>query len=109
MRRPNSSLNFSYRDLKQSAKALMRHAETALIVTIVLYKILTNLLFIPAMNGIWSLTLRLSPVNYLTNNNAHQIFTSPSIVCGIALIVILVAFWNLYEFSLVLQDRKSVV
>lgn len=103
MRRPNSSLNFSYRDLKQSAKALMRHAETALIVTIVLYKILTNLLFIPAMNGIWSLTLRLSPVNYLTNNNAHQIFTSPSIVCGIALIAILVAFWNLYEFSLVLH------
>lgn len=104
MRRPNSSLNFSYRDLKQSAKALMRHAETALIVTIVLYKILTNLLFIPAMNGIWSLTLRLSPVNYLTNNNAHQIFTSPSIVCGIALIAILVAFWNLYEFSLVLHE-----
>lgn len=103
MRRPNSSLNFSYRDLKQSAKALMRRAETALIVTIVLYKILTNLLFIPAMNGIWSLTLRLSPVNYLTNNNAHQIFTSPSIVCGIALIAILVAFWNLYEFSLVLH------
>lgn len=104
MRRPNSSLNFSYRDLKQSAKALMRRAETALIVTIVLYKILTNLLFIPAMNGIWSLTLRLSPVNYLTNNNAHQIFTSPSIVCGIALIAILVAFWNLYEFSLVLHE-----
>lgn len=103
MRRPNSSLNFSYRDLKQSAKALMRRAETALIVTIVLYKILTNLLFIPAMNDIWSLTLRLSPVNYLTNNNAHQIFTSPSIVCGIALIAILVAFWNLYEFSLVLH------
>lgn len=104
MRRPNSSLNFSYRDLKQSAKALMRRAETVLIVTIVLYKILTNLLFIPAMNGIWSLTLRLSPVNYLTNNNAHQIFTSPSIVCGIALIAILVAFWNLYEFSLVLHE-----
>ena len=104
MRRPNSSLNFSYRDLKQSAKALMRRAETALIVTIVLYKILTNLLFIPAMNGIWSLTLRLSPVNYLTNNNAHQIFTSPSIVCGIALIAILVAFWNLYQFSLVLHE-----
>lgn len=104
MRRPNSSLNFSYRDLKQSAKALMHRAETALIVTIVLYKILTNLLFIPAMNGIWSLTLRLSPVNYLTNNNAHQIFTSPSIVCGIALIAILVAFWNLYEFSLVLHE-----
>lgn len=103
MRRPNSSLNFSYRDLKQSAKALMRRAETALIVTIVLYKILTNLLFTPAMNGIWSLTLRLSPVNYLTNNNAHQIFTSPSIVCGIALIATLVAFWNLYEFSLVLH------
>lgn len=55
------------------------------------------------MNGIWSLTLRCSPVNYLTNNNAHQIFTSPTILGGIVLIVLLAAFWNLYGFSILLH------
>lgn len=67
------------------------------------YKALTYLLFLPAMNGIWSLTLRCSPVNYLTNNNAHQIFTSPTILGGIVLIVLLAAFWNLYGFSILLH------
>ena len=55
------------------------------------------------MNGIWSLTLHCSPVNYLTNNNAHQIFTSPTILGGIVLIVLLAAFWNLYGFSILLH------
>ena len=92
-----------YKSIRQSANALMHRAETLLVAAIVLYKILTNLVFLPAMNGIWALTLRFSPVNYLTNNNAHQIFTAPSILGGIAVIAILVAFWNLYEFSLVLH------
>ena len=95
--------NAAYRGLRRNAKALMHRAETFLITAIVLYKILTNLFFLPAMRGIWSLTLRFSPVNYLTNNNAHQIFTAPSILGGIALIAVLVALWNLYEFSLVLH------
>ena len=95
--------NAAYRELRRNAKALMHRAETFLITAIVLYKILTNLFFLPAMRGIWSLTLRFAPVNYLTNNNAHQIFTAPSILGGIALIAVLVALWNLYEFSLVLH------
>lgn len=106
MSRPKITLrqaNAAYRELRQSTRALMRRAETALITAIVLYKIVTNLAFLPAMRGIWSLTLRFSPVNYLTNNNAHQIFTAPSILGGIAVIAILVAFWNLYEFSIVLH------
>lgn len=94
--------NAAYRELRRNAKALMHRAETFLITAIVLYKILTNLFFLPAMRGIWSLTLRFSPVNYLTNN-AHQIFTAPSILGGIALIAVLAALWNLYEFSLVLH------
>ena len=61
--------NAAYRELRRNAKALMHRAETFLITAIVLYKILTNLFFLPAMRGIWSLTLRFSPVNYLTNNN----------------------------------------
>ena len=95
--------NAAYRELRRNAKVLMHRAEMFLITAIVLYKILTNLFFLPAMRGIWSLTLRFSPVNYLTNNNAHQIFTAPSILGGIALIAVLAALWNLYEFSLVLH------
>lgn len=106
MSRSNCTLrqaNAAYRALRQETQALVRRAETALITAIVLYKLLTELVFLPAMRGIWSLTLRVSPVNYLTNTNAHQIFTVPSILCGIALIAILVALWNLYEFSIVLH------
>ena len=94
--------NAAYRELRRNAKALMHRAEMFLITAIVLYKILTNLFFLPAMRSIWSLTMRFSPVNYLTNN-AHQIFTAPSILGGIALIAVLAALWNLYEFSLVLH------
>lgn len=106
MSRSNCTLrqaNAAYRALRQETQALVRRAETALITAIVLYKLLTELVFLPAMRGIWSLTLRVSPVNYLTNTNAHQIFTAPSILGGIALIAILVALWNLYEFSIVLH------
>ena len=106
MSRSNCTLrqaNAAYRALRQETQALVRRAETALITAIILYKLLTELVFLPAMRGIWSLTLRVSPVNYLTNTNAHQIFTAPSILGGIALIAILVALWNLYEFSIVLH------
>lgn len=97
----------AFKELRTHAAALMHRAEASLIAAIVLYKLLTNFLFLPAMRGIWSLTLRFSPVNYLTNNNAHQIFTAPSILSGIALIAVLVAFWNLYEFSLVLHGLDA--
>lgn len=93
----------TYRSIRSQGRALLHRAETAILAAVLLYKILTNLVFIPAMHGIWGLTLRFSPVNYLTNNNAHQIFTSPTILGGIVLIAVLAAFWTLYEFSLVLH------
>ena len=93
----------TYRSIRSQGRTLLHRAETAILAAVLLYKILTNLVFIPAMHGIWGLTLRFSPVNYLTNNNAHQIFTSPTILGGIVLIAVLAAFWTLYEFSLVLH------
>ena len=93
----------TYRSIRSQGHALLHRAETAILAAVLLYKILTNLVFIPAMHGIWGLTLRFSPVNYLSNNNAHQIFTSPTILGGIVLIAVLAAFWTLYEFSLVLH------
>lgn len=93
----------AYKDTRNHALTLLHRASTAVLTAVLVYKVLTYLLFLPAMNGIWSLTLRCSPVNYLTNNNAHQIFTSPTILGGIVLIVLLAACWNLYGFSILLH------
>lgn len=93
----------AYKDTRNHALTLLHRAAAAVLTAVLVYKALTYLLFLPAMNGIWSLTLRCSPVNYLTNNNAHQIFTSPTILGGIVLIVLLAAFWNLYGFSILLH------
>lgn len=93
----------AYKDNRNHALTLLHRASAAVLTAVLVYKALTYLLFLPAMNGIWSLTLRCSPVNYLTNNNAHQIFTSPTILGGIAFIVLLAAFWNLYGFSILLH------
>lgn len=93
----------AYKDTRNHALTLLHRASAVVLTAVLVYKALTYLLFLPAMNGIWSLTLRCSPVNYLTNNNAHQIFTSPTILGGIVLIVLLAAFWNLYGFSILLH------
>ena len=93
----------AYKDTRNHALILLHRASAAVLTAVLVYKALTYLLFLPAMNGIWSLTLRCSPVNYLANNNAHQIFTSPTILGGIVLIVLLAACWNLYGFSILLH------
>lgn len=93
----------AYKDTRNHALTLLHRASAAVLTAVLVHKTLTHLLFLPAMNGIWSLTLRCSPVNYLTNNNAHQIFTSPTILGGILLIVLLAACWNLYGFSILLH------
>ena len=93
----------AYKDTRNHALTLLHRASAAVLTAVLVYKVLTYLLFLPAMNGIWSLTLHCSPVNYLTNNNAHQIFTSPTILGGIVLIVLLAACWNLYGFSILLH------
>lgn len=93
----------AYKDTRNHALTLLHRASAAVLAAVLVHKTLTHLLFLPAMNGIWSLTLRCSPVNYLTNNSAHQIFTSPTILGGIVLIVLLAACWNLYGFSILLH------
>lgn len=89
--------------MKHSARAVIRRAEIPLLAVIVLYKAATNLLFVPLMQQLWSLTLRFAPMHYLSNNNASDIFSSPAIILCITLIAILTAFWALYEFSVLLH------
>ena len=106
MKHPFQSLRAAhktYRSIQHAARALMRRAETALLAAIILYKLATNLLFVPLMQQLWSLTLRFAPMHYLTNQNASDIFTSPAIIGCIAAIAILTAFWTLYEFSVLLH------
>ena len=95
--------NETYHSMKHSARAIIRRAEIPLLAVIVLYKAATNLLFVPLMQQLWSLTLRFAPMHYLSNNNASDIFSSPAIILCITLIAILTAFWALYEFSVLLH------
>ena len=90
----------TWRGIRDAARALQHRAFPGVLAVLVVYKILTNQVFVPALQGLWALTLRAAPVNYLTNSNANQIFTSPPILGGIVLIALLAAFWNLYQFSL---------
>ncbi len=95
--------NRKYRSFQRSADSLLHRAEIPLLISVVLYKLASNLLFIPLIQKVWSLTLRLAPMHYLSNSSASDIFASPAIVGCIALIAILTAFWALYEFSVLLH------
>ena len=93
----------SCRALRLSARAVLQKAQLPVLCVLVLYKAFSAFLFTPAMQQIWALTLRFAPIRYLNNSSAGQIYRSPAILCGIALIVILTLFWVLYGFSLLLQ------
>ena len=67
------------------------------------YKVLTNFLFVPALQLIWALTLRFAPIRYLNNKTASRIFASPAIIGCIAVLAVLAAFWSLYEVAAMLQ------
>ena len=97
------AFNQTYHSLQRSAGALLHHAGVILPALVGLYAVATNLLFIPLMQQLWSLTLRFAPMHYLSNNNASDIFSSPAIILCITLIAILTAFWALYEFSVLLH------
>lgn len=73
--------NETYNSMKHSARAVIRRAEIPLLAVIVLYKAATNLLFVPLMQQLWSLTLRFAPMHYLSNNNAfaYPFYTSSKI------------------------------
>ena len=98
----------SYRQFRLSARALLQKAGLPLLGLLLLYKVATVLLFIPAMQLLWALTLRFAPIRYLNNSSAGQIYRSPAILCGIAIIVVLTALWVLYGFSLLLHALSAV-
>lgn len=69
------AFNQTYHSLQRSAGALLHHAGVILPALVGLYAVATNLLFIPLMQQLWSLTLRFAPVHYLNNSNASDILS----------------------------------
>lgn len=100
------AFNQTYHSLQRSAGALLHHARVILPALVGLYAVATNLLFIPLMQQLWSLTLRFAPVHYLNNSNASDIFVSPAIILCLVVIALLTAFWALYEFSVLLHGLE---
>ena len=100
------AFNQTYHSLQRSAGALLHHAGVILPTLVGLYAVATNLLFIPLMQQLWSLTLRFAPVHYLNNSNASDIFVSPAIILCLVVIALLTAFWALYEFSVLLHGLE---
>lgn len=92
-----------YRSLHDAARSLLSPKGRVFLFFLLFYKVLTNLLFVPALQLIWALTLRFAPIRYLNNKTASRIFASPAIIGCIAVLAVLAAFWSLYEIATMLQ------
>ena len=89
--------------LHDAARSLLSPKGRVFLLFLLFYKVLTNLLFVPALQLIWALTLRFAPIQYLNNKTASRIFASPAIIGCIAVLAVLAAFWSLYEVATMLQ------
>ena len=92
-----------YRSLHDAARSLLSPKGRVFLLFLLFYKVLTNLLLVPALQLIWALTLRFAPIRYLNNKTASRIFASPAIIGCIAVLAVLAAFWSLYEAATMLQ------
>ena len=92
-----------YRSLHDAARSLLSPKGRVFLLFLLFYKVLTNLLLVPALQLIWALTLRFAPIRYLNNKTASRIFASPTIIGCIAVLAVLAAFWSLYEAATMLQ------
>lgn len=92
-----------YRSLHDAARSLLSPKGRVFLLFLLFYKVLTNLLLVPALQLIWALTLRFAPIRYLNNKTASRIFASPAIIGCIAVLAVLAAFWSLYEVATMLH------
>lgn len=93
----------TYRSLHAAARFLLSSKGRVFLLFLLFYKVLTNFLFVPALQLIWALTLRFAPIQYLNNKTASRIFASPAIIGCIVVLAVLAAFWSLYEVAAMLQ------
>jgi glycerophosphoryl diester phosphodiesterase len=93
----------TYRSLHAAARSLLSSKGRVFLLFLLFYKVLTNFLFVPALQLIWALTLRFAPIQYLNNKTASRTFASPAIIGCIVVLAVLAAFWSLYEVAAMLQ------
>ena len=93
----------TYRSLHDTARSLLLPKVQVFLLFLLFYKVLTNLVFVPALRMLWALTLRFAPIRYLNNKTASRIFASPAIIGCIVVLAVLAAFWSLYEIAVLLQ------
>ena len=91
------------RQQEQIYRSLLSPKGRVFLLFLLFYKVLTNLLLVPALQLIWALTLRFAPIRYLNNKTASRIFASPTLIGCIAVLAVLAAFWSLYEAATMLQ------
>ena len=94
-----------YRSLHAAARSLLSSKGRVFLLFLLFYKVLTNFLFVPALQLIWALTLRFAPIRYLNNKTASRIFASPSIIVCIAVLALLLD--GLVVLPKFLLERKS--
>lgn len=82
----------TYRSLHAAARSLLSSKGRVFLLFLLFYKVLTNFLFVPALQLIWALTLRFAPIRYLNNKTASRIFASPAIIGCIVVLAVLAAF-----------------
>ncbi len=96
-----------YKYNKKVARGLLGRVRYSLLQTQILYLLVSYLIIMPAFQKLWSLALWLSPKGYVTTDTITTVFKSPSILLAIVLIAIGIAWWTLYEFSLILNGLDS--
>ena len=92
----------AYPRLKQTAKWLLRRVQRSLLAALILYKLITILVFVPVLQKVWALALRIFPAQYITTDNLTNLLCAPQMILAILFIGIATAWWALYEFSVVL-------
>lgn len=98
----NETITSPYQRALKTSRWLLGRVQSTLLVTLLLYKLLTIWFFIPLMQQIWALALHFSPTKYITTDNLSSLFASPFILLALPVIGVLTAWWALYEFSLIL-------
>ena len=92
-----------YKYNKKIARGLLGRVRYSLLQTQIIYLLISYLIIMPAFQKLWAFALWLSPKGYVTTDTMKSVFRAPSIFLALVLIAIGIAWWTLYEFSLILN------
>lgn len=84
-------------------KTILKRSLMPLLGTLIIYKLISLFIFIPAVKGFWALILRLSPVHYITNNTLFSVLKIPYVPLAVIIIAAAAAFWAMFEYSIIIH------